>query len=92
MTVTYIISWSERGTVGPEVAASIPAKNSKHRELASTFEHIELPATLLDYFLRSNKSNINQRCLTRHHRQPARTSTVRLHTRPALCPFRTFSP
>jgi hypothetical protein len=24
------------------------------------FEHIELPAKLLDYFLRSNKSNINQ--------------------------------
>ena len=25
--------------------------------------HIELPAKLLDYFLRSNKSNINQCCL-----------------------------
>ena len=25
------------------------------------FEHIELPAKLLDYFLRSNKSNINQK-------------------------------
>jgi len=25
-------------------------------------EHIELPAKLLDYFLRSNKSNINQIC------------------------------
>jgi len=24
------------------------------------FEHVELPAKLLDYFLRSNKSNINQ--------------------------------
>jgi len=24
------------------------------------FEHIELPAKLLDYFLRSNKSNMNQ--------------------------------
>ena len=24
------------------------------------FEHIKLPAKLLDYFLRSNKSNINQ--------------------------------
>jgi len=24
-------------------------------------EHIELPAKLLDYFLRSNKSNINER-------------------------------
>jgi hypothetical protein len=36
-------------------------KNSKIRELESTFEHIELPAKLLDYFLRSNKStSINQ--------------------------------
>ena len=28
--------------------------------LKNAFEHIELPAKLLDYFLRSNKSNINQ--------------------------------
>jgi len=28
--------------------------------LKNRFEHIELPAKLLDYFLRSNKSNINQ--------------------------------
>jgi len=28
--------------------------------LKKGFEHIELPAKLLDYFLRSNKSNINQ--------------------------------
>jgi len=28
--------------------------------LKERFEHIELPAKLLDYFLRSNKSNINQ--------------------------------
>jgi len=28
--------------------------------LQKGFEHIELPAKLLDYFLRSNKSNINQ--------------------------------
>jgi len=27
---------------------------------SSAIEHIELPAKLLDYFLRSNKSNINQ--------------------------------
>jgi len=27
-----------------------------------SFEHIELPAKLLDCFLRSNKSNINQSC------------------------------
>ena len=35
-------------------------KNSKNRELKSTVVHIELPATLLDYFLQSNKSNINR--------------------------------
>jgi len=28
--------------------------------LKNRFEHIELPAKLVDYFLRSNKSNINQ--------------------------------
>jgi len=28
--------------------------------LKKRFEHIELPAKLLDYFLRSNKRNINQ--------------------------------
>jgi len=28
--------------------------------LKKRFEHMELPAKLLDYFLRSNKSNINQ--------------------------------
>jgi len=28
--------------------------------LKKEFEHIELPAKLLDYILRSNKSNINQ--------------------------------
>jgi len=27
--------------------------------LKTSFEHIELPTKLLDYFLRSNKSNIN---------------------------------
>jgi len=33
------------------------------------FEHIELPAKLLDYFLQSNKSNINQsyECTAFHH-------------------------
>jgi len=28
----------------------------------TVYEHIELPAQLLDYFERSNKSNVNQRC------------------------------
>jgi len=32
----------------------------KKTDIPKTFEHIELPATkLLDYFLQSNKSNIN---------------------------------
>ena len=32
--------------------------------LKKRFEHIELPVKLLDYFLRSNKSNINQSVAT----------------------------
>ena len=35
-------------------------KNGYSRIGRKGFEHIELPAKLLDYFLRSNKSNINQ--------------------------------
>jgi len=35
-------------------------KNSKNKTSKFTFEHIKLRAKLLDYFLRSNKSNINQ--------------------------------
>ena len=35
-------------------------KNPIFTNLKKRFEHIELPARLLDYFLRSNKSNINQ--------------------------------
>jgi len=37
-----------------------PQKICKSKEVQCTFGHIELPAKLLDYFLRSNKSNINQ--------------------------------
>jgi len=57
-----VLSWSERRTAGPEVAGSIPAKlqNRELEFLKFTFEHIELRAKLIDYFLRSNKSNINQ--------------------------------
>jgi len=33
--------------------------------LKKRFEHIELPTKLLDYFIRSNKSNINQEALLR---------------------------
>jgi len=39
--------------------------------LKKRFEHIELPAKLLDYFLRSNKSNINQSAAN-----PGRTEAV----------------
>jgi len=35
-------------------------KKSIFTNLKKGFEHIELPAKLLDYFLRSNESNINQ--------------------------------
>jgi len=31
-----------------------------HGTIGYGIEHIKLPAKLLDYFLRSNKSNINQ--------------------------------
>jgi len=41
-------------------------KPPKFTNLNKTFEHIELPAKLLDYFLRSNKSNINQYSLPCH--------------------------
>jgi len=34
------------------------SKNSKNRELQSTFQNIKLAAKLVDFFLRSNKSNI----------------------------------
>ena len=36
-------------------------KNPIFTNQKKIFEHIELPAKLLDYFLRNNKSNINQR-------------------------------
>jgi len=35
-----------------------------HASLKKRFERIELPAKLLYYFLRSNKSNINRMCRT----------------------------
>ena len=35
-------------------------KKTDIHESQKRFEHIELPAKLLDYFLRSNKININQ--------------------------------
>ena len=38
----------------------IKNKTDIHESKRKRFEHIELPAKLLDYFLRSNKSNINQ--------------------------------
>ena len=35
-------------------------KNDIHEPKKKRFEHIELPAKLLDYLLRSHESNINQ--------------------------------
>jgi len=53
------------------------ARNSSHKKLC--FEHIELVAKLLDYFLQSNKSNINQSRDTHTH---AAGSTKRSKQRP----------
>jgi len=52
-------SWSERGPVNPQVVGLILSK-SGNTNSQRFFEHIELPANLLDYFLQSDKSNINQ--------------------------------
>ena len=75
------LSWSERRTVGPEVANSIPAKTPKIKNSKFTFEHVKLRAKLLDYydFVRSNKSNINQFHIHLHMLQKrfTHTSTVR---------------
>jgi len=57
-TWVQTLVWSGKGvnmTIG-----TINGKNSKHRELKITFEHTEPLAKLLDYFSRSNKSNISQ--------------------------------
>jgi len=35
-------------------------KNNIHESKKKEFEYIELPVKLLDYFLQSNKSNMNQ--------------------------------
>ena len=40
------------------------------------FEHIELPAKLIDYFLQSNKSNINQSLVTSHELSTVSTPLV----------------
>jgi len=37
-------------------------ENLLFMDVKNRFVHMELPAKLLDYFLRSNKSNINQSC------------------------------
>ena len=42
------------------IKQSSHGKNLVWKEVQWTFEHIELPAKLLDYFLRSNRSYINQ--------------------------------
>jgi len=38
----------------------LTGKTDIHESKKKGFEHIELPAKLLDYLIRSNKSNINQ--------------------------------
>jgi len=40
-------------------------KKQMFTNLKKRFEHIEFPAKLLDYFLRSKKSNINQSLILR---------------------------
>jgi len=50
---------------------------STFTNLKKRFEHIELPAKLLDYFLVSNKSNINQNMFVRVR--------VRVHVRMRTC-------
>ena len=47
-----------RETLHPQ--KKIVRKNPIFTKLKKRFEHIELPAKLLDYFFRSNKSNINR--------------------------------
>jgi len=49
-------------------------KNPIFTNLEKRFEHIKLPAKLLDYLLRSNKSNINQSAM--EWRQPSRLPTT----------------
>ena len=53
-------------------------KKTIFRNLRKRFEHIELPAKLLDHFLRSNKSNMNQSSmmdfLCFHYQQSVRIS------------------
>ena len=50
-------------------------KQRQKTNLKKRFEHIELPAKLLDYFLRSNKSNINQSFKTRWEFTQSRSPT-----------------
>ena len=50
-TMYNYLSWSERGTVGAEVAGSIPAKKLPKIENSKfTYEHIKIRAKLLDNF------------------------------------------
>jgi len=69
-TISTQKEWRQTGTGawlrGAEIRLCWPCTNKKKSQkkpifnnLKKTFEHIELPAKLLDYFLRSNKSNIN---------------------------------
>ena len=58
MATTRHRSLVERG--GRKALLKTLGKTRYSRISRKRFEHIELPAKLLDYFLQSNKSNINQ--------------------------------
>jgi len=45
---------------GGKKGNKMSGKTNIHESKKNGFEHIVLPAKLLDYFLRSNQSNINQ--------------------------------
>ena len=58
------------------------SKNSKNRKLKSTFENIKLPAELRDYFLRSNKRNINQTVPHTRYKRQSKPEMMVTQTKP----------
>jgi len=55
----YDMTWFANTSRTLQDYSSLVTRHTYHSTTV-VFEHIELPAKLLDYFLRSNKSNINQ--------------------------------
>jgi len=55
-----LVERCDRKAVARDVALQTQKKVRKTDIQKKKFEHIELPGKPLDYFLRSNKSNINQ--------------------------------